>query len=105
MTAREIIFSLPAKFNPETAPGADTVFHFKITGNNASEFTAVLKDGACTVAEGLEGDAKCVVTTSEETFIGILDKSVNAQMAVFTGKLKISNLSEMMKYAKAFGMM
>jgi putative sterol carrier protein len=106
MTAREIIMALPSKFDAsKVAADADTTFHFKVNGDNGGEYTAVIKDGKCEVSEGLVGEAKCVVTTTAEMFSDIIERRANPQMAVFSGKLKISNLGEMMKYAKVFGLM
>lgn len=107
MTPRDILMKLPESFNPEAVPGAETVFHFVIKNSAGVEekYTAEIKDNKCTVEEGLNGESKCTVTTTEETFVGVINKSVNPQMAVFMGKLKISNLGEMMKYAKTFGLM
>ena len=42
--------------------------------------------------------------TAQEFFESLPSK-VNPMMAMMTGKLKISNPGEMMKYAKVFGLM
>lgn len=104
MTSKDILLGLPSKVNAELLNGIDTVFHFKVNGEGGGDFTAKISNNEFIITEGLEGESKCTITTSNETFLGIINKSVNPQMAVFTGKLKISNLSEMMKYAKAFGL-
>jgi len=54
------------------------------------------------VVEGLEGTPDCVVSTSEETYLGIETGRVNPQTAFMMGKVKISNVSEMLRYVKAF---
>lgn len=105
MTAKEFIMALPQKFNPEAVPGAESLFHFKIAGEGGGDFTASVKDGACSVVEGLAGEPKCVVSATADTLTDIVTGKANAQMAVFMGKLKISNLGEMMKFAKPFGLM
>jgi putative sterol carrier protein len=105
MTAREFIMQLPSKVNPEALTDKETTFHFKISGEGGGDFTANVKNGQFEVKEGLEGDAKCVVTTADSILMEIIKGERNPQMAVFTGKLKISNLGEMMKYAKVFGLM
>jgi putative sterol carrier protein len=105
MTARDFIMNLASRFNPEAVPNADSVFHFKISGEGGGDFTASVKDGICQVVEGLTGEAKCVVSTTDSTLVDIVTGKANAQMAVFMGKLKISNLGEMMKFAKPFGLM
>jgi putative sterol carrier protein len=105
MTARDFILSLATRFNPEAVPGASSVFHFDVTGNGGGKFTASVHEGVCKVEEGLMGEPKCIVTVSDENLVKIVKGELNGQMAVFMGKLKISNLSEMMKFAKPFGLM
>lgn len=103
MTAKEFILSIPERVNPTALAGVDTCFHFKIGGSG--DYTIVAKDGTITTEEGLVGEAKCVVSCEEQLLADIAAGKANPQMAVFSGKLKISNLGEMLKYAKMFGMM
>jgi putative sterol carrier protein len=105
MKARDYIHALPTRFNPEALPSARAVFHFIVSGEGGGKFTASIKNGACKVIDGLEGEPNCVVTTSDETLVDIVTGKASAQMAVFTGRLKISDLGEMMKFAKPFGLM
>ncbi len=106
MTARDFILGLPAKVNPEAFVGKeDTTFHFKLDGDGGGDFTAALNGGNLSISEGLQGESKCTITTSAKILMEIINKERNPQMAFFTGKLKVSNLGEMMKYAKAFGLM
>ena len=105
MTASEFMLMLPQKFNPEAVPNAESLFHFDIIGDGGGQYTAEVKDGKCSVSQGFSGDAKCKVTAASDLFVDIVTGKANAQMAVFMGKLKISNLGEMMKFAKAFGLM
>jgi putative sterol carrier protein len=105
MTAKEFILALPAQVNPAALQDAQTCFHFQIAGDGGGDFTVQAKDGVCTAVEGLHDEAKCVVKCSDTLLEGIITKTENPQMAVFMGKLKISNLGEMMKYAKMFGLM
>ena len=100
---KEFLFSLPAKVKPEAIEGISTLFHFDI--ENAGQFTAQIDDGKMTVTEGLSGEANCKVTTSSESFQKLLSGDLNPMMAMMTGKLKISNPGEMLKYAKMFGLM
>ncbi|NJN33442.1 MAG: SCP2 sterol-binding domain-containing protein [Saprospiraceae bacterium] len=58
-----------------------------------------------TVSDGLIGAPDCTVTAKSDLLMRILNKEENPMMSVMTGKLKISNLSEMMKFAKIFGLM
>ena len=103
-SAKEFIMSLPSRINPEAIADKDTCFHFVIDGEGGGEFTATIQNGSAEVVEGLSGEAKCVIKSSDKTLTDILEGKQNPQMAVLMGKLKISNLSEMMKFAKIMGL-
>jgi len=101
-TAREIILALPARFQPEKAGDWETVFHFDLSGSGGGEFTVRIKGGACDVESGLKGEAKCIVKASDNTYRDIELGKANPEVAFMMGKIKISNLSEMMQFTKMF---
>lgn len=100
---KEYLFSLPAKVNADALEGLNTIFHFDIS--DAGQFTVQVTDGKLSVSEGLSGDPVCKVGTSAASFSKLLSGDLNPMMAMMTGKLKISNPGEMLKYAKMFGLM
>lgn len=103
MDVKDFIYSLPAKVKPEVLEGQNTLFHFDIA--NAGQFTVKVTNGKLKISEGFEGEPSCKVSTSAESFEKLLKGDLNPMMAMMTGKLKISNPGEMMKYAKIFGLM
>lgn len=103
MTAQDFFESLPEKINPAAVEGLSSIFHFDIA--DAGQFTLTLDNGKLNVSQGLVGEPSCKVSASQDTLVGLLKKEVNPMMAMMTGKLKISNVGEMMKYAKIFGLM
>ena len=103
MDVKQFLYSLPEKVSPEAIEGLSTLFHFDISG--AGQFSVSVNDGKMEVSEGLEGEPNCKVSTSEENFSKLLSGDLNPMMAMMTGKLKISNPGEMLKYAKMFGLM
>ena len=102
MDIKDFLESLPSKVNPAAIEGMSSVFHFDIEG--AGQYTVSLVEGKLDVAQGLNGTSTCAVKSSAETLIGLVKKDVNPMMAMMTGKLKISNPSEILKYAKIFGL-
>ena len=50
-------------------------------------------------------EPKCVVRATGDNFVGLASGDLNPMMAVLTGKVKITNQGEMLKYAKIFGLM
>jgi putative sterol carrier protein len=102
MTAREILLSLPTRLKTDKAVGIDTTFHFNVAGPNGGEFTVSIREVVCEVKEGLHGEAKCVVHTQDTVYEDVELGRTNPQMAVMMGKIKISNIGEMMKFAGLF---
>lgn len=100
---KQFLFSLPEKVAPEAVEGLSTLFHFDVA--DAGQFTVKLDDGKFDVSEGLSGDPTCKVATNAESFSKLLSRELNPMVAMMTGKLKISNPGEMLKYAKMFGLM
>lgn len=100
--AKEIILSLESRFRPEKAGDYAAVFHFDIAGSNGGQFTAEIANGQCKVHEGHIGTAVCTVSTKDDVYEEIELGKRNPEMAVMMGKIKISNLGEMLKFTKLF---
>ena len=100
--ASEIIKSLPQRLKADKVAGVSTVFHFDIEGETGGQFTAKLDNGVCTVEDGLNGEAKCIVRAKATDYEDVELGRTNPQMAVMMGKIKISNLGEMMGFVNYF---
>jgi putative sterol carrier protein len=100
---KQFLFSLPEKVAPEAVEGLSTLFQFDVT--DEGQYTVKLDNGKFEVSEGFSGEPNCKVTASSETLSKLLSRDLNPMMAMMTGKLKISNPGEMLKYAKIFGLM
>ncbi len=104
--ARDFITTLPTTVKPEWLKDVDTNFHFDIVdGAGSGQFSVIVKDNKMEVFEHFEGEPNCKITAKDKNFIALLRGELNPMMAVFTGKLKISNTAEILKYAKLFGIM
>ncbi len=104
MTAKEFITTLPQNVPQKYLENVDTCFHFDISEEGGGQFTLTAKDGKLDVQEGIVGESKCVVSAKNKNFMALVRGELNPMMAVFSGKLKISNTSEVLKYAKMFGL-
>jgi len=103
MTSRDFIYKLPARISPDAIEGHDTTFHFDL--ESGGQYTVSIANSQVSVSDGLIGEANCVVRASEENFMKLIEGDLNPMMAVLTGKVKISNQGEMLRYAKIFGLM
>lgn len=108
MNSKTFLLALPEKVDSNVLEGLETNFHFIIKkegDQDPEEVTIKVKDGECTAQQGLDGEPKCVVKASDQDLMKLLKGDLNPMMAILTGKLKISNQGEMLKYAKIFGLM
>ncbi len=105
MTASEFIHRLPQKATPEALEGVETNFYFDLAGEGGGQYTVVANNGELQVLDGKQGDTKCTVTAKSDEFMKVISGDSNPMMAVMTGKVKISNTAELLKYAKLFGIM
>jgi alpha-methylacyl-CoA racemase len=102
VTAYQILSSAPRRFRAEKAQDLHSVFHFIIAGDENFEVSLIIDNGTCKLIDKLEGIPSCVVKTSAKTYIELETGKANPQMALMMGKIKVSNISEMMKFAKCF---
>lgn len=103
LNARTIIHGLPSRFKQEKAQdGAPSVIHFKLNGDNGGEFTLTIKDKTATVQDGLIGEPTCVITANASDYEDLELGRGNPQMMFMMGKIKVSNLSEVMKFITLF---
>jgi len=103
MTVKEFLNDLPNRVEPEALVGKVSLFHFQISGDDGGEYTVKIADQKIEVTEGLSGDAKCTIKAKSKNFLKVINGETKAMMAVMMGKVKISNLSEMMEFAKYLG--
>jgi len=105
MDLKNIFSSMPKRFKAEKAGDYQTIFHFDLEDKKTKEhfqYTVIIENGKCEVKEGLEGEAKCVVKTKPKHYIALNLGTLNAQTAFMTGKVKVSNLGELMKFIPLF---
>ncbi|HHB79137.1 MAG TPA: SCP2 sterol-binding domain-containing protein [Saprospiraceae bacterium] len=103
MTVKEFLNNLPNRVEPEALAGKESLFHFEISGEDGGDYTVKIADNQIEVMDGLVGDAKCTVKAKSKNFLKVINGETKAMMAVMMGKVKISNLSEMMEFAKYLG--
>ncbi len=76
------------KSRPELAKDINAVIHFNITGTEGGTWTMDLTKSSDWVRTGAEGTPKMTITVSDQDFVKIRQKQLNAQMAAMQGKLK-----------------
>lgn len=100
--AKDIIRALPSRLKKEKAAKVSGLYHFDISGPNGGQFTVKLENGECQILDGLQGEAKCLTEVEDSIYEGIESGKANPQEALMTGKLKVSNIMEMMSFGGLF---
>ncbi|MEN8120474.1 MAG: CoA transferase [Bacteroidota bacterium] len=102
ITAKQLIKSIPQRFKEEKAKDYHTIINFEIKGDDGGQFHVVINNGECKVFENLSNKPKCSLKTKAKNYILLETGKLNPQMALLTGKLKVSNINEMLKFTKCF---
>ncbi len=101
-TVSGLVSSLPRRFRADKASGWHACMHLKLSGAEEPEWTVRVKDGGCEVSPGLAGDPTCVAEMKGDTYVAIETGRINPQVAFMMGRVKVSNIAEMMRFVKAF---
>ncbi|MBI5569420.1 MAG: SDR family NAD(P)-dependent oxidoreductase [Desulfomonile tiedjei] len=88
-TAKSVFDRMPAAFQADKAAGVDVVFQYRITGPGGGEWYVQIKDGACEVAQGVHEKPTTTIVMSDEDFLALIQRKLNAMQAFTSGKLKI----------------
>jgi putative sterol carrier protein len=90
-TAKEILeIEIPKRIQakPEIAKDINAVIHFSISGDNGGTWTLDCTKPDNWMSAGASGTPKMTITVSNDDFVKISSKQMNAQMAAMQGKLK-----------------
>lgn len=104
LTIATIMSRMPGALVPDKAAGVDAVIHFKFTGAEAGEWNAVIKDGACQVAEGAPGKpATMTLQADSADYVDLIAGELDPMKAFMAGKLKFQgDLNLAMKMTQMF---
>jgi len=104
LSISDLMSKMPGAFLPEKAQGVNATIHFKFTGENAGEWTAVIKDGKCDVSQGApSGSATMSLTADSADYVKIFTGELDGMAAFMQGKIKLGgDLNLAMKLMQMF---
>lgn len=86
----EFMTRLPESFQPEKAAGLDATLQFMLTGAEAGEWYAVIKDSKCSVVRGTTPSPKITVTMDSMDFMKLLTGQLDGIQAFMQGKIRLA---------------
>ena len=94
---------MPGAFRPEKAGDMDAVIQFKLSGEEASDWIVIIKDGGCKVEQGEHEAPTMTLSADSQDYKDIVTGKLNAMNAFMQGKVKLQgNLNLAMKFAEIF---
>jgi putative sterol carrier protein len=104
-TVRQLILNHEKAFIPEKAAGVDAVVQYHLTGDEGGDWIITIRDGKCTVAEGIAENPKMTMTADAHEFGDILLGKIDGMAAFMQGKLQLKgDLNLAMKLTSFFKM-
>jgi len=95
-----ILKGIPAGIDPDKVRGWNACIHLELV--DGASYTLTVEDGRCTTRKGLHGEPTCVLTSDQTTAHGIFRGEIDGAQAFMSGKLKISNVADIMDFTKAY---
>jgi putative sterol carrier protein len=103
ITIEELFERLPGAFIPEKAGDMDAVIQFVLTGEEASDWHVIIKDGGVKVEKGKHDAPTMTLTADSQDYKDIVTGRVQPMNAFMQGKVKLQgNLNLAMKFAEIF---
>jgi acyl-CoA dehydrogenase len=102
-TAKEIIYSLPTRLKADKVDDTATHrFHFILDGPTGGNFTVTLENKNVVILDGLVDTPTCEIRAKATDYEDLELGRGNPQMMFMMGKIKVSNLGEVMKFITYF---
>jgi putative sterol carrier protein len=67
----------------------NSTYQFSLSGDDGGDWVIELTENCQEVRDGSDENAACTIAMTAEDFMGLIDGSLNAQMAFMTGKLQV----------------
>jgi putative sterol carrier protein len=90
LTARESIETMPTVFRPERARRVNAVIQFKLSGEGGGNWYVTIKDGKCTVTEGVNEAAQGTIMMTASDYEALAAGEMGGMKAFLSGRIKTS---------------
>ena len=104
-TVQETFDAMPGRFRADKAAGTAATIQYDIGGEGGGTWSAVIKDGACTVSPGAGTNPNLTLQMAAQDWLDMLSGKQSGQMLFMSGKLKVKgDMGLAMKLGSMFQM-
>lgn len=89
MTVKSVFDRITEAFQADKAVGVDVVFQYRISGPGGGDWHVTVKDGVCEAGQGVHPSPTTTIIMSDDDFLNLMQRKLNAMQAYTTGRLKI----------------
>lgn len=89
-TVREVLDSLPLKFDKDAAEDLDVIYQFDLRGNQSGQYHLLVHNGTCVVKDGTHSDPHVILSMTGEDCIGVLNGRLSGVMMAMSGRLQVT---------------
>jgi putative sterol carrier protein len=105
ITVKEMVYNHEKAFRPEVAEGVNAIIQYRLSGEEGGDYIINIKDGKCTVSEGIAENPTMTLTADGRDFGDVLLGKANGMQYFMMGKLKLAgDLNLAMKLTTFFKM-
>lgn len=102
-TIESLIAMIPKTLPGEKGKKVDTIVQLNVTGSQAGQWNAVIKDGKVNVSKGVHTSPELTVTADTADVLAVADGKLDPTLALMQGKAQVKgNLSQAIEVAKVF---
>lgn len=103
VSVKPVFESMPFSLNKEAAKDANVVYQFNLSGDGGGQFAVAIKQGTCTVEEGVTPAPDVTVSASAADYINIVSGAYPFGLAFINGRLKVDgDLRLLLRMGKYF---
>jgi len=89
LTSAKIFQKMPEVFRPDQADGVTAIYEFDLSGEGGGRWHVVVENRTCTINQECAADPTVIFKMSSADHVGIVEGTVNPQMAFMTGRIKV----------------
>jgi len=105
ISVKQLILNHEKAFMPDKAAGVEAVVQYHLTGDEGGDWIINIKEGKCTVTEGIAEKPTMTLTADANDFKDVLTGKANGMQYFMQGKLKLAgDLNLAMKLTSFFKM-